>query len=181
MEAEGTEEKFRIVLKLLDNMSDQADLLSHYGKGFLESFLGNANRKDDIDNCILAYESAIYLTPQGHSCMSSRLDMLGVSLYHCFELTGDLYDIAKAILSQQEALQLIPEGHSDMIAWLNNLGVSFIGCFEHTGDLADITNAISCHQKVIHLTPVGDASMPRQLSNLHQENVILLTCLTQGL
>ena len=107
--------------------------------------------------------------------------MLGVSLYHCFKLTGDLNDIAKAILSQQEALQLIPEGHSDMIAWLNNLGVSFIGCFEHTGDLADITNAISCHQKVIHLTPVGDASMPCQLSNLHQENVILLTCLTQGL
>ena len=126
MEAEGTEEKFRIVLKLLDNMSDKADLLSHYGKGFLESFLGNANRKDDIDNCILAYESAIYLTPQGHSCMSSQLDMLGVSLYHCFELTGDLNDIAKAILSQQEALQLIPEGHSDMIAWLNNLGVSFV-------------------------------------------------------
>ena len=52
-EAEGLEEKFRMVLELPDSMPDKADLL-HIG--FLSSFLGNtlANRKEDIGNCILA-------------------------------------------------------------------------------------------------------------------------------
>ena len=86
-DAEGTEEK------LVDDMPDKAELLYYYGGCFLTNFLRNDNQKEDIDKCILAYESAINLTPQGHSDMSQRLNMLGVSLLYRFNLTGDLTDI----------------------------------------------------------------------------------------
>ena len=87
-EAEGHEEIFRIVLELSDNAPEKADLLDKCGDGFATRLLDDT-RKEDIDNCILAYESAVHLTPQGHSDMSGRLNNLGVSLYHCFNLTGD--------------------------------------------------------------------------------------------
>ena len=59
--ADGHEEKiFKIVLELSDNMPDKADLLYNCGVGFLGSFLGNTNKKEDIDNCILAYEWAVH-------------------------------------------------------------------------------------------------------------------------
>jgi hypothetical protein len=63
---EGPDEIFRTVLDLSDNMPDKADLLYNCGVGFLRSFR-NINRREDIDNCILAYGSAVHLTPQGHS------------------------------------------------------------------------------------------------------------------
>ena len=108
-EIEGPEEIFRTVLELSDNMPEKADLLSNCRDNFLKSFLGNTNRKDDIDNCILAYESAVHPTPQDHSEMSGRLNMLGVSFYHRFERTGILADISEAILCPQKALHLTPE------------------------------------------------------------------------
>ena len=79
-EAEGIEEIFRIVLELSDNMPAKADLLDNCGVGFLRSFLCNTNRKEDIDNCILAYESAVRLTTLSHSDMSSRLNIIISSL-----------------------------------------------------------------------------------------------------
>ena len=118
-DAEGTEEK------LADDMPDKADHLYHCGVRFLTSFLRNDNQKEDIDKCILAYESAIHLTPQGHSDMSQRLNMLGVSLLFRFDLTGDLTDISDTISYQQKAVHLTPEGHANMPSQLNNLGNSF--------------------------------------------------------
>ena len=65
-EGEGPVKIFRIVLDLLDNMPEKADLLEKCRVGFARSFLGNSNRKEDVDNCILAYKSVVHLTPQGH-------------------------------------------------------------------------------------------------------------------
>ena len=159
-------ELFKMVLELPDNTPDKAELLDDCGNGFYWSFLGNKNRKEDIDNCILAYESAVHLTPQGHSDMTGRLNMLGKSFSYRFELAGDLTDISEAISYQQKALNLTPEGHAEMPRCLNNLGNSFRCRFEHTGDLADISDAISHQQKVVHLTPEGHADMPRYLDSL---------------
>ena len=69
--AKGLEEKFRIVLELPENISDKADLLEDCGYDFFESFLNNKNQKEDIDNCILAYESVLHITPQSHLDMSN--------------------------------------------------------------------------------------------------------------
>ena len=149
-EADGPEEIFRIVLKLSDNMPDKADHLDNCGAGSLRSL--DANRKEDIDNCILAYESAVHLTPQDHSDTSLRLNMLGESFHLRLELTGDLTDISEVILYQQEALPT-HEGHADMASCLYNLGNSFQSRFEHTSDLADISDAISYQQKAVHLIP----------------------------
>ena len=52
--AEDPEEIFRVVLGLPDNTPEKADLLDKCGIGFLS---GNTNRKEDIDNSVLAYES----------------------------------------------------------------------------------------------------------------------------
>ena len=159
--AEDPEEIFGAVLGLPDNTPEKADLLDKCGFGFLRSILGgNTNRKEDIDNSVLAYESAVHLTPLGHSGMSSRFNRLGVSLYLRFERTGDLEDISSAISYQQKAVHLTPEGHVDMIGHLNNLGNSFQSRFQCTGDIADISNVISYQQKVICLTPEGHADMP---------------------
>ena len=54
-ESEGPEETFRMVLELSDNMPDKADLLDSCGAGFYRNVLRNTNKKEDIDNCILAY------------------------------------------------------------------------------------------------------------------------------
>ena len=165
-ETGSPEEMFRMVLELSDNKPDKADLLDNCGAGFLRNVLRNTNRKEDIDNCILAYESAVHLTPQGHSNMSGRLNMLGASFFHRFQLAGDLTDISKAILYQQKALRLTPEGDADMPGKLNDLGSSFRCRFECVGDLADILDAISHQQRAVHLTPEGHAGMPGRLNNL---------------
>ena len=165
-EAKDPEENFRIVLELSDNMPEKADLLEKCGVAFARSFFGNANKKEDIDNCVLAYEAAVHLTPQGNSNMSGRLKKLGLLLYHRFGLAGDLTDISKAILYQEKLLHLTPEGHADMPTWLNNLGDLFQSRFEQTGDLADISNAILYTQKVLQLTSEGHANMSSQLNNL---------------
>ena len=170
--AEGPEERLRMLLQLSENMSDKADLLENCGFCLLKSFIGNANRKENIDNCILAYESAVHLTPQGHTDMSSRLNMLGVSFFHRFNLEGDLTDMSKAILYQQKALRLTPDGHADMPGCLNNLGKSFQCRFKRTGDLEDITNAISHQQKAVRLAPEGHADIPTRLSNLANSLVL---------
>ena len=165
-ETEDPEEIFRMVLELSDNMADKADLLDKCGAGFFRNVLRNANRKEDIDNCILAYESAVHLTPPGHSDMPRRLNNLGDGFLRCFEHTGDLADISDAISHQQRAVHLTPEGHADMPGQLNNLGISFRRRFECAGDLADISDAISHQQRAIHLTPEGHANMPSQLNDL---------------
>ena len=165
-ETEGPEETFKVVLELPDNMPEKADYLAKFGDVFERSFLDNTHRKEDIDNCVLAYESAVHLTPQAHSDMSIRLNKLGASLYHRFNLAGDLTDISKAISYQQKALHLIPEGHEEMRSTLNNLGIFLQRRFSCTGDLADMSNAISYKQKAVHLTPEGHAEMPSLLNNL---------------
>jgi hypothetical protein len=108
LEGEGLEEIFRVVPELSDNMPDKAALLDNCGDGFLRNFLSNKNRKEDIDNCILAYESSVRLTPQGSPDMSGRINMLALSYYRRFNLAGDLGDISKVILYQQKAIHLIP-------------------------------------------------------------------------
>ena len=158
-EAESVEELLRMVLELSDNVPDKADLLDNSRLSFLRSFL-YTNKKEDIDNCILAYGSAIHLTPQSHSDMSGRLKIIGESFFHRFQLAGDLTDISKAILYQQKALHLFPEGHEDTLDCLNNLGISFLCRFIQTKDLTDISNAISYQQRAVHLTPEGHANMP---------------------
>ena len=71
-EAEDTEEIFRIVLELSDDMRRKADLLALCAGDFmLRSILSNGNRKEDTDKGVLAFESAVHLTPQGHSEKSS--------------------------------------------------------------------------------------------------------------
>ena len=165
-EAEDIEEQFRLTLELSDNIPQKADLLENCGDGFLRRFLGNTNRKEDIDNCILAYELAVHLTPQGHSDMSRRLNMLGTSFSHRYEGTGDLADISDAISYQQKAVHLTPEGHADIPRYLNNLGASFQSRFERTGDLADVSDAISYQQKSVHLTPEGHPDIANHLNNL---------------
>ena len=166
-EVNDPKEIFRIVLKLSDSTPDKADLLANCGAGFLLRSFHDNNQKKDVDNCILAYESAIHLT-QGHSHMSGRMNMLqvGLSYNHSFYLTGELSDISKAILYQQKAIHLTPEGHADMPGQLNDLGMSLQSRFEHTGDLADISNAISYQHKAIHLTPEGHADMHRWMNDL---------------
>ena len=144
-ETESPEEIFRMVLELSDNMPDKADLLDICGAGFFRNVLRNANRKEDIDNCILAYESAVHLTPPDHSDMSSRLNILGALFFHRFQLARDPTDISDAISHQQRAIYLTPEGHADMPCQLNNLGNAFLCRFKRTGDLADLSDAIS-HQ-----------------------------------
>ena len=142
--AEDPEEIFRVVLGLPDNTPEKADLLDKFGIGFLRNICGgNANRKEDIDNSVLAYESAVHLTPQGHLDMSGRLNNLGISFQSHFERTGDLANITNAISYLQKAVHLTPEGHAYMPNNLDSLGNSFLRCFERTGDLADISNAIS--------------------------------------
>ena len=113
-ETESSEEILRMVLELSDNMPDKADLLDKCGAGFFRNVLRNANRKEDIDNYILAYESAVHLTPAGHSDMSDRLNMLGTLFFHRFQITGNFTDISDAITHQQRAVHLIPEGHADV-------------------------------------------------------------------
>ena len=120
-EAENLEETFRIVFELPDNMPEKADLLDECAVGFARSFFGDSNRKEDIDNCILAYESAVHLTPQGHSDMPNRLNNLGISFRTRFECTRDLADISDAISYQQKAVHLTPEGLANMPSLLNNL------------------------------------------------------------
>ena len=165
-EAEDHEKTFRIVRDFEDNMPDKPLLLEYHGVCSLESFLGHKSRKEDIDNCIAAYESAVRLTPHGHSNMPRRMNMLGVSYCHRFDLVGDLSDISEAILYQQKALCLTPEGHADLPVWLNDLGSSFQSRFDHTGNLDDISDAISYQQKSVNLTPEGHADMPSLLNNL---------------
>ena len=114
LETEGPEEIFRMVLELSDNVPEKADLLDDCGAGFFRNVLRNANRKEDIDNCILAYESAVHLTPPGHSDMSGRLNILGAIFFHRFQLARDLTDISNAISHQQRAVHLTPENHADM-------------------------------------------------------------------
>ena len=154
-EAEDHEEVFRTVLELSDNKPDKPRLLDYCGACFLRSFLGHKNWKEEIDNCIVAYELAVHLTPHGHSDLASRMNMLGVLYYHRFNLAGDLADISEAIFYQRKALDLTPEGHGEMPTWLNNLGNSFKSRFECAGDLADISNAILYQQKVVNLTSKG--------------------------
>jgi len=116
--AEDPEENFMIVLELPDSMPEKADLLDKCGIRFLMSILGgNTNRKEDIDNSVLAYKSAVHLTPQGHSDMFGRLIKLGVSLSLRFERSGDLEDISNAILYQRKAVDLTPEGHAYTAIW----------------------------------------------------------------
>ena len=63
-ETEGPEEILRMILGLSDSMPDKADPLVDCGSGLLRNVLSDTNRKKDIDNCILAYKSAVHLTPQ---------------------------------------------------------------------------------------------------------------------
>ena len=160
------EEIFRIVLELSDDMPDKVHLLDNCGVQFLRSFLGNTGKMEDIDNCILAFESAVHLTPQGRSEMSGRLKMLGLALYHRFTLRGDLTDISEAITHQQKALPLFLEGHPDIPGLLSNLGNSLMLRFGYTGVPTDISDALSYQQMAIHLTPEGSADYPDRLNNL---------------
>ena len=164
-ETEDPEEIFRMVLELSDNVPEKADLLDNCGAGFFRN-VRYANRKEDIDNCILAYESAVHLTPPGHSDMSGRLNILGALFLHRFQLAGDLTDISDAISHQQRAVHLTPENHADMPRQLSNLGDAFLCRFECTGDPADISDAISHKQRAVHLTPEGDEDMPGRLGDL---------------
>jgi tetratricopeptide (TPR) repeat protein len=165
-EAKNLEEKLRIVLEFPDNIADKVDLLDSCAADLLQSFLDNGNRKEDIDNCILAYESAVHLTPQSHSDISGRMNMLGVSYYHRFNITGDLSDISGAILYQEKVVHLTPEGHADTPTYLSNLGIFFQRRFGRAGDLADISDAISYLRKAVHLTPEVHEEMPTYLNNL---------------
>ena len=166
LETDGPEEIFRMVLELSDNVPDKADLLDNCRAGLFRNVLRKTNKKEDIDNCILAYESAVHLTPPGHSDMPYWLSKLGSAYQHRFVCTGDFADISDAISHQQRAVHLTSEGHADMPYQLNNLGNSFSGRFSHTGDLADISDAISHQQRAVHLTPEGHAGMPGWLNNL---------------
>ena len=165
-EAEGHEEIFRVVLELPDNIPDKLDFLDFCGAYFLRSFLSKKNQKEDIDNCILAYKSAVHLTPHDHLDMSCRINMLGEAYYHCFKYAGGLANISNAISYQQEVVNLTPEGHADMPSWLNSLGLSLQSRFNHTGNLADISDAISYQQKAVNLTSEGHVDMPNWLNNL---------------
>jgi hypothetical protein len=139
-DGEGTEEMFRIASEFSDDMSDEEfdqDLILSETL-FLISILGNNIQKEDIDKFISSYESAVHLTPHGHSNMSHRLDLLGIALFLRFDLAEDLTDISDAISYQQKAVHLTPEGHADMPSRLNNLGNSFQCRFKNTRDLADI-------------------------------------------
>ena len=69
-EIEDSEETYRMILELSDDMPEKADLLNNCGAGFFRNVLRHANRKEYIDNCILAYKSAVHPTPPGHSKMS---------------------------------------------------------------------------------------------------------------
>ena len=163
-EAEDTEEMFRIILELSDDMHRKADLLYFCAGDFmLRTILRDT--KEDTDKCILAFESAVHLT-QGHSEKSTRLIMLGALLCQRFKFMGDPTDISKAILYQQEALHLIPEGHEGMPHLLRELGTSLLLRFQFTGDNADISKAMSYQKRAIHLTPESHANMPLLLNNL---------------
>ena len=133
-ETECPEETFRMVLELSDDMPDKADHLNICGAGFFRNVLRNANRKENVDNCILTYESAVHLTP-GHSNMLDRLNIFGGLSFLRFQLTGDLTDISDAISHQQRAIHLTPDSHVDMPRRLNNLGNVIQYRFERTGDL----------------------------------------------
>ena len=155
-----------MVLELPDNMSDKRHFLDIYGKFFLARFQVNGNSKKDIDNCILAHTSALYLIPQGHPDMPIQLSNLGNLFQSCFKHTGNLTDISEAISYHQKAVYLTSQGHANMSIWLNNLGISFWSRFQQTGDLTDISQAILSLQKAVYLTPQGHPDMSSPLNNL---------------
>ncbi|KAJ7889806.1 hypothetical protein B0H14DRAFT_2336561 [Mycena olivaceomarginata] len=84
----------------------------------------------DINKCLLMFEDAVQLTPDGHPDKPGMLNNLGNSLLGRFERLGDLSDINKSVLMFEDAVALTPDGHPDKPSWQNNHGKSLIRCFE---------------------------------------------------
>ena len=70
-------EPFTMVLELSDSMPEKLHLLDTYKDFFMGRLPSDTNSKRDLDNCILAYESAVHLTPQDHADMPGHLKDLG--------------------------------------------------------------------------------------------------------
>jgi hypothetical protein len=95
-------------------------------------------------------EDAVFLTPNSHQAMPSRLNNLGNSLFRRFQQCGDLNDLNKSVLIREDVVNLTPPGHPKMPSRWNNLGNSLITRFRCLGDYSAWEKGISCYTSAAH-------------------------------
>ncbi|KAF6751858.1 CHAT domain-containing protein [Ephemerocybe angulata] len=153
------------LISLVINYIDVAGPFNNRGVDQLEAF-ERTGELSALNEGILLFRQAAYLTPHGHAEMPGRLNNLGGSFIRRFERTGELSDISDAIAVLQTAINLTPQDHANLSIMLSNLGGALTCCFIRTGELSDISDAITIQQKAVDLTPVGHAELPSHLTNL---------------
>ncbi|KAJ7217603.1 TPR-like protein [Mycena rebaudengoi] len=124
------------------------------------------NDLNDLNKCVLRFEAAVTLTPDGHPDKPSWLNNLGNSLLRRFERLGGLNDLDQSVLRLEAAVPLTPDGHPNKPSLLSNLATSLLCRFERLGDLDDLSQSVLRLEAALTLTPDGDMNKPGYLSNL---------------
>ena len=140
--AQNPELMLNRVLEIPDIIPSKPQLLHWVGGMFLARFHRTRSR-NDIDNCILAYDLATQLLPVDDAKFMDFLHDSGTSFFERYNLTGNLADINQATSKLEIVVKGMVNDHGPHPGWLNNLGISFTQQFERTGDLTDISKAIS--------------------------------------
>ncbi|KAG9096541.1 hypothetical protein FS749_008268 [Ceratobasidium sp. UAMH 11750] len=119
-----------------------------------------------IDKAVAYLESALELTPDGHSDKPGVLCTLGNAHAVAFDHLGRLDDINKAIHHLGQGLALTPVDHKYRLGRLDRLGSAHHMRFERLNALDDINKAIGYLDEAVILTPDDDPDRIPSLNNL---------------
>jgi tetratricopeptide (TPR) repeat protein len=161
----GVDVKYEGALHLSDDNSEKPLRLIRAADLFLGLYQ-QSHQTSDLDKAVVAYETAIRLTPDGHQCQAKLHGDLGIALFHRIEYASDIVDIENAIFAFQCSIMLTPDTDADKPSRLNNLRNCYMYHFKHSKDLVDVDNAISAQEQAVDLTPDDHADKPARLSTL---------------
>lgn len=96
----------------------------------------------DLEAAVQNYQTAVELTPGGHSERPWYLYSIAVGLGEWYHRLGHLH---------QEAVDLTPEGHHNRTRYLHNLAVSFGDRYRRLRDLKDLEAELNSYQAAAEL------------------------------
>ncbi|PVF99207.1 hypothetical protein CPB86DRAFT_849455 [Serendipita vermifera] len=133
--------------------------LSNLGMALCTRFKRQPSRQD-LEDAIKAFQTAVNLTPDGDRSMPKWLGNLGYSLLLRFGLLEMEEDIERAVSPMQVAVALAHEGHSLKAVCLAFLSTSLLSRYKAFKRTEDAESGITTLQTVLGLTPRDHPSQP---------------------
>jgi DNA-directed RNA polymerase subunit N (RpoN/RPB10) len=119
-----------------------------------------------LEETIVLEREALTACHEEHPDWATACGNLAISLWTCYERTGDADLLNEAIDLERKALSLRPAGHPDRSLSCGNLATLLWACYERTGDADHFDEAFDLERKALSLRPAGHPDRSLSCGNL---------------